>query len=57
MEYFDAWTLVAIIFTFNVAYFSYQSGRRSGLSEGIESTLEQLAAQGVIELEEDPEEL
>jgi len=34
------------------AYFSYQSGHQKGIRDGIESTLDQLAAQGVIEFEE-----
>lgn len=51
MNYFDAWTIVAALFVFNVAYFSYKSGYKEGLSEGIETTLDQLEAQGVIELD------
>lgn len=53
MNYFDAWTLLAIAFTFNVAYFSYKAGHRAGVNEGIDSTLTQLEAQGVITLEEE----
>jgi hypothetical protein len=56
MNYFDAWTLLAIAFTFNVAYFSYKAGHKEGVRTGIESALDQLEAQGVIELEDSPEE-
>ena len=56
MNYFDAWTLLAIAFTFNVAYFSYKAGYKEGVATGIESALDQLEAQGVIELEDSPED-
>jgi len=56
MNYFDAWTLVAIMFTFIVAYFSYKAGYDAGVERGVESTLDQLEAQGVIQLEQDPED-
>jgi hypothetical protein len=56
MNYFDAWTIVAIMFTFIVSYFSYKSGYNAGVERGVESTLDQLEAQGVIELEQDPED-
>ena len=56
MNYFDAWTLVGIFFTFNVAYFSYKAGHKEGVATGIESALDQLEAQGVITLEEQPPE-
>lgn len=56
MNYFDAWTLVAGIVAFNIAYFSYKSGYKEGVATGIESALDQLEAQGVIELEDSSEE-
>lgn len=56
MNYFDAWTIVAMVFTFNVAYFSYKAGHKEGVAVGIESTLDQLEAQGVITLEDAPPE-
>jgi len=56
MNYFDVWTIVAIFFTFNVAYFSYKSGYKNGVTEGVETTIDQLSSQGIIELEEEHEE-
>ena len=53
MNYLDVWTIVAALFTFNVAYFSYKAGHREGVSEGVDATLSQLEAQGVITLEEE----
>lgn len=56
MNYFDAWTLVAIMFTFIVSYFSYKKGYEEGVQRGVESALDQLEAQGVIELDPEPPE-
>jgi hypothetical protein len=56
MNILDAWTLVAIIFTFNVAYFSYKAGHRSGVQDGVDATLDSLEAQGVITVEETTED-
>ena len=56
MNILDVWTLIAILFTFNVAYFSYKAGHRAGLSDGVEATLDSLEAQGIIEIEETPED-
>jgi len=39
------------------AYFSFLAGRKSGIEEGVDTILQSLAAQGVIELEEvEPDE-
>jgi len=56
MNYFDAWTLVAGIVAFNIAYFSYKSGYNAGVERGVASALDQLEAQGLIELEDSPED-
>jgi hypothetical protein len=56
MNYFDAWTLVAILFTFNVAFFSYRAGHKVGIQEGVDATLDSLEAQGVITVEDPSEE-
>jgi hypothetical protein len=48
-----------IIFTgtvFMAAYFSYRAGHRAGMDDGIDSTLTSLEAQGIIELEREPED-
>jgi hypothetical protein len=56
MNILDAWTLVAVIFTFNVAYFSYKAGHKTGVQDGVDATLDSLEAQGVITVEETPED-
>jgi hypothetical protein len=50
------WQIIFLATIAASAYFSYQTGHKHGISDGIESCLDQLAAQGVIELEEEPYE-
>lgn len=50
------WQIIFLMVIFASAYFSYKSGFNAGHIDGIESALNQLEAQGVIELEELPED-
>jgi hypothetical protein len=49
------WIIISIGVIFNCAYFSYKAGHKEGVQVGVNSTLEQLEAQGLIQLEEESE--
>ena len=49
------WQIIFLATIAASAYFSYRTGFDHGIHRGIETTLDQLEAQGVIEIEEPPE--